>query len=97
MTLLSLDLVKNWAGAAQGYERIIGVTLGTGFGGGFIANGRIFYSGQGVPPDGGVWNLPYLEGIAEDYVSGPSLGKKLCPKNRENIYASRDCPSSHTG
>lgn len=73
-------LGEAWAGAAQGYERIIGVTLGTGLGGGFVANGRIFYSGEGVPPDGGVWNLPYLEGIAEDYVSGPSLVKNYVQK-----------------
>lgn len=64
-----------WAGAARGYERVIGITLGTGLGGGFVADGRILYSGKGVPPDGGIWNLPYLEGIAEDYVSGPSLIK----------------------
>jgi glucokinase len=65
-----------WTGAALGHERVIGVTLGTGLGGGFVAEGEILYSGIGVPPDGGIWNLPYLNGIAEDYVSGPSLVKQ---------------------
>jgi glucokinase len=69
-----------WAGAARDHTRIIGVTLGTGLGGGFVANGCILYSGDGVPPDGGIWNLPYLEGIAEDYVSGPSLVKTYAAK-----------------
>ncbi len=78
-------LGENWAGTARGYERIIGVTLGTGLGGGFIANGRILYAGQGVPPDGGIWNLPYLEGIAEDYVSGPSLVKHYATKTGKTL------------
>jgi glucokinase len=64
-----------WAGAAQGRARVIGVTLGTGLGGGFVADGQIHYEGQGVPEDGGIWNLPYKDGIAEDYVSGPALVK----------------------
>ncbi len=74
-----------WAGAARGHERMIGVTLGTGLGGGFVADGRIYYSGQGVPPDGGIWNLPYLTGIAEDCVSGPSLVKNYASKTGQTL------------
>jgi glucokinase len=74
-----------WAGAVQGHERVIGVTLGTGLGGGFVAGGQILYSGLGVPPDGGIWNLPYLEGIAEDYVSGPSLIKNYTAKTAKTL------------
>jgi glucokinase len=69
-----------WAGAAKGFGRVIGVTLGTGLGGGFIADGKIFYSGSNVPKDGGIWDLPYLNGIAEDYVSGPALVKNYQSK-----------------
>jgi glucokinase len=69
-----------WAGAAREHQRVIGVTLGTGLGGGFVAMGRVYYSGQGVPQDGGIWNLPYLDTIAEDYVSGPSLVKNYTHK-----------------
>lgn len=80
-------LGEGWAGAAKGFDRVISVTLGTGLGGGFVANGKIFYSGDNVPKDGGIWDLPYLNGIAEDYVAGPALvknyqnktGKKLNP------------------
>jgi glucokinase len=64
-----------WAGAAKGFDRVIGVTLGTGLGGGFVAGGKVYYSGEAVPKDGGIWDLPYLDGITEDYVSGPALVK----------------------
>jgi glucokinase len=73
-------LGEGWAGAAKGYDRLIGVTLGTGLGGGFVAGGKVYYSGEGVPKDGGIWDLPYLNGIAEDYVSGPALVKNYQAK-----------------
>jgi glucokinase len=69
-----------WAGAAKSFERVIGVTLGTGLGGGFVADGKVFYSGDNIPKDGGIWDLPYLKGIAEDYVSGPALVKNYYKK-----------------
>ena len=62
-----------WAGAGQGRRRIIGLTLGTGLGSGFIADGRIVTSGPEVPPGGEIWNLAYLDGVAEDYVSGRAI------------------------
>jgi glucokinase len=74
-----------WAGAAKGFERVIGVTLGTGLGGGFVASGKVYYSGEGVPNDGGIWDLPYLNGIAEDYVSGPALVKNYQSKTGTSL------------
>jgi glucokinase len=62
-----------WAGAAQDRERVIGLTLGTGLGSGFIAHGRIVTSGPEVPAAGEIWNLAYLDGVAEDYVSGRAI------------------------
>ena len=38
-----------WAGAARGRERMIGLTLGTGLGSGFVAHGRIVTGGPEVP------------------------------------------------
>lgn len=69
-----------WAGAARGHGRVLGVTLGTGLGGGFVVDGQPCYAGEGLPPNGAIWNLPYLEGIAEDAVSGLAL---------ERAYAAR--------
>ena len=46
-------LLGEWrAGAAKGQRRCVGVTLGTGLGSAFLADGRICSSGVGVPPDG---------------------------------------------
>jgi glucokinase len=41
-----------WAGAARGHERAVGLTLGTGLGSAFLADGRIVLSGPGVFPGG---------------------------------------------
>jgi glucokinase len=86
-----------WAGAAQGHKRVIGVTLGTGLGGGFVADGHILYSGQGIPQDGGIWNLPYLDGIAEDYVSGPSLVKRYAAKTGKPLTSHEIAQEARNG
>jgi glucokinase len=62
------------AGAAKGYSRAIGITLGTGIGCAFAVHdgsgGRIVPGGsQGVPPGGEIWNLPYNGATVEDFVS----------------------------
>ena len=62
-----------WAGAARCYGRVLGVTLGTGLGSGFVVDGLPCYGGEGLPSNGAIWNLPYLNGIAEDAVSGRAL------------------------
>ena len=59
-----------WGGAGRGLGRMIGVTLGTGLGSGFVDHGHILSRGETVPPDGQIWNLPYRDGIAEDYAAG---------------------------
>ncbi len=73
-----------WAGVAQGHRRVMGATLGTGLGGGFVQDGKIRYGGDHLPPNGAIWNLPYRGGIAEDYASGDALigaYLKLAAKN----------------
>lgn len=50
-------------------EKIIAITLGTGFGATFIHNRKILKEGIGVPPDGAIYHVPYLDGITEDRVS----------------------------
>ena len=49
-------------GAARGYEKVIGVTLGTGLGTAVHANGKTCDAALGV-------NIPFLDGVAEDYIS----------------------------
>ena len=40
-------------GAGRRFNRLIGITLGTGFGSCFVVDGSPVISGAGVPPDGG--------------------------------------------
>jgi glucokinase len=54
-------------------KRFVALTIGTGLGSGFIEDGRAVTSGDSVPPDGEVWNLPYEDGILEDHVSARAL------------------------
>ena len=55
----------------QGYqnERVIGLTLGTGYGSGFVENGQLLTNDTRVPKGGLMYCQPYKEGIAEDYIS----------------------------
>ena len=63
------------AGAAKGYSRAIGITLGTGIGCAFAVDGHIAIPSDqpngdpGVPPGGEIWNLPYNGATVEDFVS----------------------------
>lgn len=50
-------------------KKVMAVTLGTGLGACFIDKGTSISSGNSVPTDGEIYNLPYRDGIAEDYVS----------------------------
>ena len=59
-----------WAGLAQADARVIGITLGTGLGSGFVRDGHIVTDAPDVPAGGELWDLPYLDGRAEDYTSG---------------------------
>jgi predicted NBD/HSP70 family sugar kinase len=56
-------------GAAVGYRRCVGLTLGTGVGSGWIVDGRIVASGPGVPPDGRAHRLEIDGAPLEDTVS----------------------------
>jgi glucokinase len=57
------------AGAAQGVERVVGITLGTGVGSAFAVDGDVVREGKGVPSGGEIWNFPYEGGILEDRIS----------------------------
>jgi glucokinase len=61
------------AGAAGGFHRAAGLTLGTGIGAAFAVDGRIVAEGPGVPPGGEIWNLPYEGRIVEDFISARAI------------------------
>ncbi|MDD6252609.1 MAG: ROK family protein [Candidatus Cryptobacteroides sp.] len=56
-------------GAAAGSDRVLAVTLGTGFGSGFVADGELIVDSPDVPAHGWVYHLPFEGGIADDAFS----------------------------
>src|SRR5690349_15320544 len=52
---------ESFGGAAVGFQRAIGVTLGTGLGTSVYENNQA--------TNANLWSLPFKEGIAEDYLS----------------------------
>jgi glucokinase len=61
------------AGAAMGTNRAVGITLGTGIGASFAVASRVVLDGEGVPPGGEIWNLPYGPATVEDLLSTRAL------------------------
>lgn len=54
-------------------KNVMAITLGTGLGACFIDKGESISTGNLVPKDGEIYDLPFKEGIAEDYVSARGL------------------------
>ena len=68
-------------------KKVMAVTLGTGLGACFIDKGVSIVSGELVPADGEIYNIPFKESIAEDYVSARGLlsaYKSITGKNLHN-------------
>ena len=70
-------LGESVAGAAQGHERAIGITLGTGLGSAFLADREIVRSGEGVPPNGDLHVVPFRGAPVEDAISGRAISARF--------------------
>jgi glucokinase len=66
-------LGEGWAGAARGHARAVGITLGTGLGSAFLADGRIVRSGSDVPPGGELYTLAFRGAPVEHAISRAAL------------------------
>lgn len=64
-------LGEAFAGAGKGEALVYGITLGTGYGHGFVWDGRILSGAHGTATEYGL--APYNESTFEDYVCGPAL------------------------
>ncbi|MED7818856.1 MULTISPECIES: ROK family protein [unclassified Francisella] len=62
-------------GKGKQYENFVGITIGTGIGGGIINNGSLLKDYNCGAGEFGM--LPYLDGILEDYCSGQFFIKKI--------------------
>ena len=83
-----------WQGAGKGLRRIIGITLGTGMGSGFMADGEMKDSGPGVPPLAWIGGLEYGSGILDDRVSRRGIiarYRELSGERRENLDVKDIC------
>lgn len=64
---------ESFIGAARGYNRVIGLTLGTGLGSAYYCYGKTV--------DADLWHSPFKEGKAEDYLNASRListAKTIC-------------------
>lgn len=70
-------LMGEWlAGAASGHRRAVGVTLGTGVGSAFLADGAVVEEGPGVPPQGYVYRLRLAGRPLEETVSRRAICRR---------------------
>jgi glucokinase len=73
----SAFLVGEWlAGAARGADRSAGLTLGTGVGSAFLADGVVIDDGSDVPPEAEVHLLGYQDLPLEDWVSRRAIRRR---------------------
>jgi glucokinase len=62
-----------WAGAAQGHERAVGITIGTGIGSAFLEGGIVVSTGERVPPDGELHRQLFRGAPVEERISRGAL------------------------
>lgn len=60
-------------GAARGFGNVIVITLGTGFGSGFLRDGAIVEGGDDLPPGGWLYDQPFRGTTAEEYFASRGL------------------------
>ncbi|MEA5258363.1 ROK family protein [Arcicella aquatica] len=58
------------------YEKVLAITLGTGLGSTFIEDQAVVKYGENIPQNGYLYNVPFADGIAEDYLSAQWLIKR---------------------
>ena len=64
------------AGAAKGFDRSVGVTLGTGVGSAFSVGSYIVESGDGVPDGGEIYALPWDGQTVEETISTRGIQRR---------------------
>ncbi len=76
--------IGEWAfGSGRGHDRMVGITLGTGVGSGFLDRGSSVGSGPGVPVRGEVYRLLIDERPLEDTVSRRALLREYAERRPE--------------
>lgn len=84
-------------GAGQEFNRVIGVTLGTGFGTAFIDHGEPQLSGPGVPPNGWLHAFPVGNLRADDAFSIRGLQRLLAQAGGLPLDIKQAADAARTG
>lgn len=75
-------------GAARGFLRTGGITLGTGLGAAFAIGSDLQNDSDGTPAESvKLWNKPFLNGTAEDYISARALLKNFPGMSGKDVAA----------
>jgi glucokinase len=79
-------LLGEWShGAAAGHDRVVGITLGTGVGSAFLAEGTIVADGPLVPPEGRADLLHHDGRPLEDTVSRRAIIRRYRERTGETL------------
>jgi glucokinase len=78
-----------FSGSLEGYDHAIGLTLGTGLGTSYLVNGKAV--------DSGLWCMPFLKGIAEDYISTRWFISRFAELSGISIKDVKDLIDNHAG
>ena len=77
-------------GGAKGFDKAIIVTLGTGFGASFLNKGHPQTSGKGVTEGGELWDVPWKEGIADDYFTTRGVVNEWKARTSEELSGAKE-------
>lgn len=77
-------------GAAADSSKVLALTLGTGVGSGFVADGKLVTSGEGVPDNGWVYCLPFEDGIADEAFSTRWIVKRYLELTGLQVEGARE-------
>ncbi len=83
-----------WLGAAKGGRNVVGMTIGTGIGGGLILDGRLYHGSSDIAGEIGHTTIDVTGrrckcgnyGCLEAYASGPSIAERA----REQMHGDHD-------
>lgn len=92
-------LGEHWRGAARGVRNVLGMTIGTGIGGGLIIDGKLYHGASDVAGEIGHMTIDSTGrrctcgnyGCLEAYASGPAIAERAreaLEGNEESILAS---------
>ena len=101
-----MTLGEVWVGGAKGYTDVIGVTLGTGVGGGILTGGRLLEGARGLGGELGQYRTHALAGVLctcgasgcwERYAATTALVRAAQPRNHKWRDGRAIFESAHAG